>query len=75
LRAGPGLLPVPANRVVMGSGEADANAAPRAATVKPFRLMGHEVTNRRADAFVVRTNHLADAGSYCPGCPSRVLAV
>jgi formylglycine-generating enzyme required for sulfatase activity len=69
LRAGPGLLPILAGHFVMGDSEGDANEAPRAATVKPLRLMRHEVTNRHFDAFVARTNHLTDADSYFPGCP------
>ena len=54
----------------MGDSEGDADEAPRAATVKPFRLMRHEVTNRQFNAFVARTNHLTYADSYFPGCPS-----
>ena len=64
-----GLLPIPAGHFVMGDSEGDADEAPRAATVKPFRLMRHEVTNRQFDAFVARTNHLTDADSYFQGCP------
>ena len=56
----------------MGDSEGDANEAPRAATVKPFRLMRHKVTNRQFDAFAAGTNHLTDADSYFPGCPERV---
>jgi formylglycine-generating enzyme required for sulfatase activity len=60
LRAGLGLLPIPAGHFVIGDSEGDANEAPRAATVKPFRLMRHEVTNRQFDAFVAGANHLTD---------------
>jgi len=30
----------------MGDSEGDANEAPRAATVKPYRLMRHKVANQ-----------------------------
>ena len=56
----------------MGDSEGDADEAPRAATVKPFRLMRHKVANQQFDAFVARTDHLTDADSYFPGCPSWV---
>jgi formylglycine-generating enzyme required for sulfatase activity len=69
LQAVLGLTPITAGHFVMGDSEGDANEAPRAATVIPFRLMRHEVTNRQFDAFVARTNHLTDADSYFPGCP------
>ncbi len=75
MRAGLGLLPIPAGHFDIVDSEGDADEAPRAATVKPFRLMRHEVTNRQFDAFVARTNHLTDADSYFPGCPSWVQAV
>ncbi len=75
MKAGLGLLPIPASHFVMGDSEGDANEAPRAATVKSFRLMRHVVTNRQFDAFVARTNHLTDADSYFPGCPLWVQAV
>ncbi len=51
MRAGLGLLPIRAGHFVMGDSEGDANEAPRAATVKPFRLMRHEVTNRQFEPY------------------------
>ncbi len=61
MRAGLGLLPITAGHFVIDDSERDADEAPRAAIVKPFRLMRHEVTNRQFDALVARTNHLTDA--------------
>ena len=55
------LLPVPAGAFIMGDAAGDANEAPRPVSIKAFRLMRHEVTNRQFDAFVATGNFKTDA--------------
>ena len=46
------LVPVPGGAFVMGDARGDRNEAPKTVTVKPFRIMRFEVTNRMFRRFV-----------------------
>lgn len=52
------LTAIPGGTFTMGDAAGDANEQPRRATVAPFRLSPHEVTNRKFAAFVTATGHV-----------------
>ncbi len=58
---GPGLVDVAGGEFVMGDARGEPDEAPRAVTVKPFRIMRFEVTNRDFAAFVAASGHRTDA--------------
>ena len=51
---------IPGGGFTMGDAAGDANETPRRATVAPFRMDRHEVTNREFTAFVLATGHVTD---------------
>ena len=59
--AGLDLVPVPGATFIMGDAGGEPDEAPKTVTVRPFRLMRHEVTNRQFTAFAAATGHRTDA--------------
>ena len=54
------LVAIPGGTFRMGDAQGDANEAPATVTVRPFRLMRFEVTNRDFARFIRATAHLTD---------------
>lgn len=57
----PEMISIPGSRFVMGDAAGESDEAPRKATVKSFRLMRFEVTNREFTRFVAATGYFTDA--------------
>ena len=55
------LVSIPGGTFMMGDAGGEPDEAPRRVTVPAFRLMRHEVTNRKFSAFVAATGYLTDA--------------
>ncbi|MDP2066523.1 MAG: SUMF1/EgtB/PvdO family nonheme iron enzyme [Burkholderiaceae bacterium] len=55
------LVPIPGGTYRMGDARGEPDEAPRRVTVKPFRLMQHEVSNQAFAAFVQASGHVTDA--------------
>ena len=60
-RLGAPLLPIPGGRFEMGDPSGEPDEAPRAVTVKPFRLMKLEVSVGQFAAFAMASGHRSDA--------------
>ncbi|MBI3007076.1 MAG: formylglycine-generating enzyme family protein [candidate division NC10 bacterium] len=54
------LVDIPGGAFTMGDPRGEPDEAPRRVTVRPFRMMKHEVTNRQFAAFVQAAGHLTD---------------
>ena len=54
------LVAIPGGTFRMGDAQGDANEAPTTVTVRPFRLMQFEVTNRDVARFIRATAHPTD---------------
>ena len=54
------LVAVPGGSFMMGDPDGEPDEAPRAVTVKPFRMMRFEVTNEEFREFVSATGHVTD---------------
>ncbi|MEW6689163.1 MAG: SUMF1/EgtB/PvdO family nonheme iron enzyme, partial [Pseudomonadota bacterium] len=54
------LVPIPGGTFMMGDAAGEPDEAPREVTVRSFRMMRHEVTNREFTEFVRATGHRTD---------------
>lgn len=55
------LISIPGGTFTMGDAGGESNEAPREVSVRPFRLMRHEVTNEAFAQFVAATGYVTDA--------------
>ncbi|MBI2315473.1 MAG: formylglycine-generating enzyme family protein [Betaproteobacteria bacterium] len=55
------LVSIPGGSFVMGDARGEPDEAPRQVTVKPFRMMRHEITNGEFAQFVAATGYSTDA--------------
>ncbi len=55
------LVSIPGATFTIGDASGDANEKPRDVTVKAFRIMRHEVSNRQFARFVEKSGHVTDA--------------
>src|SRR5918994_717415 len=54
------LVAIPGGTFIMGDAAGEPDERPRAATIRPFRLMRFEVTNAEFAAFVAATGFVTD---------------